>query len=174
MTPQEFEQHLHNLAKQYGEFYDKYAPTIAAKIAVSYFKKSFQTESWERVAWKEVKRREDSSNFKTISRGKRKGVVVAKNEWGRRKILTGETGDLGRSIEADKSRTGHGQAVVWTSPSAFAKSGKIHAAVHNEGLKAGRGSGFTMPKRQFMGNSPTLNKLIIEELERKLNNLMNK
>ena len=169
MTPQEFEQHLQTLYKQYGEFYDKYAPTIAAKIAVSYFKKNFQTESWERIPWQNVQRRMGSwdRNGKTV-KSYAKGAATS------RKILTGETGDLGRSIEMDRSLTGQGQAVVWTSPSAFAKSDKIYAAVHNEGLKAGRGSGFTMPKRQFMGNSPTLNKLIVEELERKLNNLMNK
>jgi phage gpG-like protein len=26
-----------------------------------------------------------------------------------------------------------------------------YAAIHNEGLRAGRGKGFKMPKRQFMG-----------------------
>ena len=169
MTPIEFEQHLQNLAKQYGEFYDKYAPRIAALIAVSYFKKSFQTESWERVPWKNVKRREANVG--------KKGYRPA--GWDR-PILTGGSSDLGRSIEMDKSRTGQGQAVVWTNPAEFkgdgksARSNKVYAAVHNEGLKAGRGSGFTMPKRQFMGNSPTLNKLIVEELERKLSSIVNR
>jgi len=39
-----------------------------------------------------------------------------------------------------------------------------YAAVHNEGLRAGRGKGFTMPKRQFIGKSA--------ELEVKATNIM--
>lgn len=168
MTPKDFETHLQRLEKQYGEFYNQYAPTIAAKTAVSFFKKCFQSESWERVKWKEVQRRKSS-----WERGGKTIVNPYKGAALTRKILTGETGDLGRSIEIDNSRTGNGKATVWTAPSAFTRSGKIYAAVHNEGLKAGRGAGFTMPKRQFMGDSPTLNRLIIEELERKLNTLIN-
>ena len=59
-----------------------------------------------------------------------------------------------------------GEVVVWTAPSAFAK--EPYGRVHNEGLRAGRGSGFIMPKRQFMGESEELNALIISEIERKL------
>ena len=41
-----------------------------------------------------------------------------------------------------------------------------YAIVHNEGLRAGRGKGFKMPKRQFIGESAVLNNkisLIIDE-----------
>jgi phage gpG-like protein len=102
-----------------------------------------------------------SRNGKTVE-NKYKGADLT------RKILTGKTGDLGRSIQTDRSRTGAGRATVWTNPSKFTRSDRIYAAVHNEGLMAGRGKGFKMPKRQFMGESPTLNKLIIQELQRKL------
>jgi len=169
MTPVEFEQHLKNLSTQYGQFYELYAPVIAAKIAVDFFKECFQTESWERVPWQNVQRRMGSWD-----RGGKTVKSYAKGAALTRKILTGETGDLGRSIEIKQSETGNGRATVWTSPSAFAKSDKIYASVHNEGLKAGRGAAFTMPKRQFMGDSPTLNKLIIEGLESKLSLMLNK
>lgn len=33
-----------------------------------------------------------------------------------------------------------------------------YAKVHNEGLRSGRGKGFIMPKRKFMGDSKTLRK----------------
>lgn len=36
------------------------------------------------------------------------------------------------------------------------ESSLIYAEVHNEGLKAGRGNGFMMKKRQFIGDSETL------------------
>jgi phage gpG-like protein len=35
-----------------------------------------------------------------------------------------------------------------------------YAQVHNEGLRAGRGKGFTMPKRQFMGPSEELDERV--------------
>lgn len=48
-----------------------------------------------------------------------------------------------------------------------------YAAVHNEGLKAGRGKGFQMPRRQFIGESRELNgkveKLIEDELRKIFN-----
>lgn len=43
-----------------------------------------------------------------------------------------------------------------------------YAAVHNEGLKAGRGKGFTMPKRQFIGKSAELDKKAITIIENEL------
>ena len=163
MTPQEFEIRLADLRSNYGAFYDRNAPTIAAKVAVDFFKESFQTESWQRKPWKEVQRRMGS-----WERGGKTIKSYAQGADTTRKILTGKTGDLGRSIEQDRSRTGRGQTIVWTNPSKFANSQKIYAAVHNEGLRAGRGAGFKMPKRQFMGEDPNLNRRIIEELTRKL------
>jgi phage gpG-like protein len=46
--------------------------------------------------------------------------------------------------------------------------------VHNEGLKAGRGKGFIMPKRQFIGPSAELNKRIDSKVKTYLNNLLNR
>jgi phage gpG-like protein len=46
----------------------------------------------------------------------------------------------------------------------------IYAAVHNDGLMAGRGRGFKMPKRQFIGNSYQLNekvkKIIVQQTDK--------
>lgn len=38
--------------------------------------------------------------------------------------------------------------------------GVPYGKVHNEGLRAGRGAGFQMPKRQFIGNSQALDERI--------------
>lgn len=149
MSPEQFQQETNRLQKEFKELFEKYAPTIAGKTAVSYFKKNFQNEAWGRVKWQEVKRRTDPHV---------KGAKAT------RKILTGETGDLARSIEIKS--ISNGQVVIWTSPSAFSK--EPYGRVHNEGLRAGRGKGFIMPKRQFMGESEELNALIISEIERKL------
>ena len=149
MSPEQFQQELNRLQTEFKELFAKYAPTIAGKTAVSYFKKNFQNEAWGRVKWQEVKRRTDPHV---------KGAKAT------RKILTGETGDLARSIEIKS--ISNGQVVIWTAPSAFSK--EPYGRIHNEGLRAGRGKGFIMPKRQFMGESEELNALIISEIERKL------
>ncbi len=163
MTPEGFNKELKRLERDFKDLFDKHAPKIAGNTAVSYFKQNFQNEAWGRTKWKEVQRR---------TAGSKAYKYAAKHNPARTEhpILT-ETGDLGRSIEV-KSVT-KGQVVVWTSPSVF-RSKEPYGRVHNEGLKAGRGKGFIMPKRQFMGESDDLNELIINEIERKLNQLFKK
>lgn len=158
MSPEQSQQEIKRLENDFKQLFEKYAPTIAGKTAVSYFKKNFQNEAWGRMAWKEVQRR---------TTGTKANRYAAKHHPAQttRKILTGDTGDLGRSIEIKSIQKG--QVVIWTSPAAFG-SKEPYGRVHNEGLRAGRGKGFIMPKRQFMGESEELNALIISELERKL------
>ncbi len=57
-----------------------------------------------------------------------------------------------------KGRTRKG-AVEFVFPLGYEK-------VHNEGLKAGRGKGFKMPKRQFVGESKVLTDRIKKKAER--------
>lgn len=47
-----------------------------------------------------------------------------------------------------------------------------YAAVHNEGLKAGRGKGFTMPKRQFIGESKELTDKIKNKIETEIDKII--
>lgn len=44
----------------------------------------------------------------------------------------------------------------------------VYAGVHNHGLKAGRGAGFTMPKRQFLGPSHQIDKKVVQLLKKKI------
>lgn len=67
-----------------------------------------------------------------------------------RRALLVKTGTL--KGHALKGRTRKG-AVEFVFPLAYEK-------VHNEGLKAGRGKGFDMPKRQFVGESKVLTERI--------------
>ena len=164
MTPEEFSKNLERIFEEYKELFVKYAPTIAGKEAVRFFKKNFQNQAWSKTKWQEVQRRQSwTRTYKSVEK---KHPADTK-----RKILTGRTGDLGRSIEIKE--TTPGSVVIWTNPSTF-KSKEPYGRVHNEGLRAGRGAGFTMPKRQFMGDDPELNKIIIEKLETKLKEIFNK
>lgn len=44
----------------------------------------------------------------------------------------------------------------------------VYAGVHNYGLKAGQGKGFKMPKRQFLGQSHTTDKRIVNLIKKKI------
>lgn len=48
----------------------------------------------------------------------------------------------------------------------------VYASVHNYGLRAGRGAGFMMPKRQFMGESKVLNRKIVRLIERRIKKIL--
>lgn len=50
-------------------------------------------------------------------------------------------------------------------------SDRVYAQVHNDGLRAGRGTGFEMPQRQFIGDSTELKKRINKEINRQMKRL---
>ncbi len=52
--------------------------------------------------------------------------------------------------------------------SVYVMSSVKYANVHNEGLRSGRGSGFKMPKRQFVGESRKLNRNILRILDKRI------
>lgn len=145
---------LHNRIKQ-AISHD--VPRVAGKVAVDFFKQSFHNEGFTDATlqkWPEVKRRLDPR-----VRGAR----------ATRKILTGDTGDLGESI-AYSVRT---PSEVVLKAEAYSPKGFNYAPVHNFGVPdAGRNRNVVIPKRQFMGPSKTLDRLIVAEIDRKLSNLL--
>lgn len=72
------------------------------------------------------------------------------------------TSRLRKSIKARVDRN----SVIFTSDTPY-------ASVHNEGLKSGRGKGFTMPKRQFIGDSPKVQEICKEIIENNFNEYFN-
>jgi phage gpG-like protein len=164
MTQKEFQERLHNMEKEFKAFFSAYGPAIAANVAVGLFKKNFQTESFFGEKWQEVKRRQDTwiRNGKPVKNPTR-------GAGRKRKILTGKTGDLGRSIKI--KAVVPGRAVIWSDPGEF-RSKQPYGPVHNEGLRAGRGKGFIMPRRQFIGDAPALRQAIADELDRKIKEII--
>ncbi len=120
----------------------KALPKKVGVMAVNEFQDSFKKQGWEGQRWKEVKRRLPVGR-KTGKRSSR--LIYRKGAARTRGILIG-SGRLWRSIRVVRS----------TSTSVTVGTDVPYAKVHNEGDRAGRGSGFKMPKRQFMGNSRTL------------------
>jgi phage gpG-like protein len=128
------------------DFATNEAPEIAGNVAVPFYKKNFQDEGFTNRSlekWPEVKRRQSPSRPDRAD--------------ARRKILT-KTGNLARSVQYT---TAPGVATVHAE--AFS-NGFNYAPVHNNG----EGS---MPKRQFVGESETVNEEIHKKLQRKINEI---
>lgn len=153
MDGSEFAKHLLDISEEVEQFINDDAPVIMGKTAVDFYKEGFENEGFTDGGlhkWKEVKRRQDSK---------------VKGAWATRKILTGDTGDLGMSI--DYKDAADGEVTVF--------SDKPYAEAHNEGTaNAGRSRNVTIPKRQFIGDSQELDQEILSELERKAGEILNK
>jgi phage gpG-like protein len=86
-------------------------------------------------------------------------ATVKRRKFPDAKILV-QTGILSDSI---KTRVEGNKAIV--------ESDTVYGKVHNEGLRAGRGKGFRMPKRQFIGNHDDVEKAIEDEIKKRLGEL---
>lgn len=147
MQIQDFSHHLQHLEANLKRQLEHDLPIKLGNIAVRMFNDNFQKESFFGRAWKEVKRR----------------LQGVKGAAGRRKILTGPTGNLGRSIQAtprDGSVTIH--------------SDLPYASAHNDGTSnAGRSHNVRIPQRQFIGESPELTDALEKKIEQEINKALN-
>lgn len=117
---------------------------IAAVTGVSYFKSSFRTKGFDGNPWPKAK--------ESKSKKAKRGSLMVKSA-----ALMNSV----RTAEATKEK------VVWA-----AGNDKVpYAQVHNEGGRAGRGAGFDMPKRQFMGQANQLEENITKRLETHLKSI---
>lgn len=150
MDGDQFASHLLNMSEEAQRFINDDAPVIMGKNARDVFTENFQNEGFmdtQNESWEEVKRR---LNPKT------KGAAAT------RKILTGDTGDLGMSIEYKNAANAEVHIV----------SDKEYSKAQNEGTtNAGRNHNVTIPARKFIGDSAEVNKRNIEAFQRKLNDL---
>lgn len=131
------------------------APKRAGQVAVRMFKQNFKEEGFFGDKWKDVKRRTNPPKPRKGKKGKKAGK--GKKAASKRPILTGPTGNLGRSIHYE---AGHGEVTII--------SDLPYSAVHNEGLRAGRGKGFQMPRRQFIGDHDKLSKAVAEAIQKEI------
>lgn len=113
--------------------------------AINHFKQSFRDEGFTDEGLEKWQQRKRSDRGRYAEKA------------GNRAILT-KTGKLRRSLVAKKL----GRYAVRIN------SNLPYANVHNEGLRSGRGKGFVMKKRQFVGYSGRLNRKIIAKLDSKI------
>ena len=130
MTIQNFSQHLDRLSGELRRQLQRDLPKKLGNLAVRKFKENFQKQSFFGRAWQEVKRR----------------ILGAKGAAGRRKILTGPTGNLGRSIQFT-TRVG---SVTVESDLPY------------------------IPQRQFMGEHPELSAAIEKKITEEIDKILKK
>lgn len=120
----------------------------AGVLAVNHFTNSFREQGFTdetKEAWKPRKR---------ADRGRAKGnrAILVKSGRLRRSLRSRRLGNLAVKILTDVP----------------------YARVHNNGERSGRGKGFMMPKRQFIGYSGKLNRQIIAFLDKNIKRQFNK
>lgn len=130
-------------------------PDEMGTIAISHFKRSFPQQGFE-----------DDSVKKWQERKLPKGRVARTRSSGRNVLIGLGTGaHLWNSLR--KRRVGVFTIMITSSGRA-----EKYANVHNEGMRAGRGRGFKMPKRQFVGYSGKLNRKIISTFEKRMERIL--
>lgn len=148
MKIQDFSHHLKGLKEELQRQLSRGLPKKVGNIAVRMFKKNFQKESFFGRAWQEVKRR----------------IQGVKGAAGKRKILTGPTGNLGRSIQ-----------FIPRDGFVTIESDLPYSEAHNEGTtNAGRSHNVRIPQRQFIGESPELTAAIEKKIEDEIYKALNK
>jgi phage gpG-like protein len=127
----------------------KELPEFVEQQAQKIVDESFQKETYQdgqSTHWKE--RKNDNESAK--QRQERRALLVKSSK-------------LIRSVEAER----RGDEIIIGSDAEYAQ-------VHNEGLKAGKGKGFNMPKRQFMPIPGESNPLLDKRVEKFLDDAMDK
>lgn len=148
MKIQDFSAHLLRLSEQARQAVRRDLPPLIGNIAVSLFKQNFQDEGFFGNRWQEVRRRLDPRT---------RGAAAS------RKILTGPTGNLGRSISA----TAIDSAAVISSDLPY-------ASAHNDGTSnAGRSHNVRIPQRKFIGESTELTNAVSKAINTHINKILN-
>jgi phage gpG-like protein len=193
MKPDQFKKYFADLKIKLNQALKYDIPKKIGNNAVSLFKDNFQKESFFGKKWDEVLRRKSRTvSYKTKSgKSKEKKATFGKGAYSKRKILTGATKQLGRSIryKADERK------VVIYSDLEYSK-------IHNEGGKITvtkkmkkyfwamymntndeqykmlalmkEGKVIKMPKRQFIGSHRVVDDMVKKTIEESINNIFKK
>lgn len=155
------EQRINLYFDRFNERFNKVVPNVIAETAVEFYTSKFRTQEWEGIPWQPL------SPLYAKNKGAGRGRILTKTGLLQRSIRPSEVSDRRVTISAGGSKI-------------------PYARVHNEGLRVQgirsvrsytntnfMGSGrkvqipahkrrvdYTMPRRQFMGPSRTLNGLI--------------
>lgn len=119
-------------------------PKILANETKNYFiVENFNKQQWDGKLWEEVERRKEGT----------KAYKYATPENRTRQILIGSGSGILRRAVINSLQKATFELIH------FEVKDVAYAKVHNEGLRSGRGLGFQMPKRQFMGQTRKLGEI---------------
>ena len=110
-------------------------PRVLANETKNYFVGEFNKQQWDGKRWLDPKRKQ-----KTTGSSRNKSATLVQSGTLRRAVIN--------SLQQATFKLIH-----------FEVKDVAYAKVHNEGLRAGRGIGFQMPKRQFMGQTKKLGEI---------------
>lgn len=146
MTPEQFTECTAAIHVEIEHALNKTIPMKVANLATKLFKESFQNESFFGQKWPDVRRR---------THPPKRTKYPADRQ---RKILTGRTGNLGRSI---RWRIEDRTAIVY--------SDVVYSRVHNEGAQGvGRKRRARIPQRQFIGQHKQIDDMVKATIDKEI------
>jgi phage gpG-like protein len=151
-----------------SQFVKSSVPDILPRIVAVEGKNHFE-ESWQNQGFTDknlVKWQKRQFNQKKLRKDRQRTAAYRRfqdKDRGRAILVSHQTDTKGTHLK-DSIRVESDKKKVEFS------TDKAYAEVHNEGGRSGRGKGFIMPQRQFMGPSEVLDK----KIEAKLNSQMDK
>lgn len=149
MTPGQFNRLIQSKRQEINQLVNRTLPVKVGVMAKAHFQANFEKSGFVNNGLKKWKPAKRLSNPKLGAYGKNKTLLSERNH-------------LFSSINY---LPGVAQVKI-VNP--------VHyAAVHNEGLKAGRGKGFMMPKRQFIGQSAELDNKVQDTIHTELKKILN-
>jgi phage gpG-like protein len=131
-------------------------PQEIAAIAQSSFVKNFNTESFFGKKWKEVQRRQEGT--KAYKYPKKTGLSR------RVKPILVDRGNLKREVNSSIKEQTWDLIRLGVDVSSFNKGGYNYAKAQNEGTA-------NIPQREFMGNSPILEKKIKDKIRKSISEI---
>lgn len=149
--------------------------SAASIIAQNHFTMSFRNQGFTDITvdpWEKRKGRERKGRGRQFAWLRHSGTDDAEGK--RFKVKTVEV----RSVKAGRAilvKSGALRRSIRVRPAglfkAYIYSNLPYAQVHNDGLRSGRGKGFIMPKRQFLGDSSVLNRKIISKFQSRIDKI---
>lgn len=189
MTPEEFFQKIQQNLKRIQPFIERDMPRIAGKLAVDFYKESFRNQGFTDKSlekWQPSKRTLYKDKFASSQYGT---LLSSRNEL--MESITYRAGLGFTAIVSDKeyaeihNEGGPVDFNVKVTPKMRKFAWAKHYNSKKDSEEAGKWKGlaltkknilnikFIMPKRQFIGESETMDKQIVEKVEDKLTNLLN-
>lgn len=133
----------------------KTMPVKVANATKNYFVKSFTEQAFDGKAWQEVQRRISGINANKYAKpaSKTRAILI-------------QSGKLRRAVSTSL------RLATFDKIEFLIDGGTIpYAKVHNDGERAGRGAGFQMPKRRFIGDTKELRKKQVDIIVKEIDNI---